>query len=147
MTNKEKRRAYHLRFKAENPEIYAMYKARVAEKRRTNEHDRIKNCWSANLACTVRRYHYDFRHKPTRFGCTRGTLIWYLERQFKKGMTWDNYGEVWQIDHIRPCASYNFAEEGEVDDCFHYTNLQPLLKAENHSKSCRWNGQHHRVYS
>ena len=30
----------------------------------------------------------------------------HIERQFKKGMTWDNYGE-WHIDHIIPLASAN----------------------------------------
>jgi len=42
-------------------------------------------------------------------------------------MTWDNYGSLWHIDHIKPCASYDLADPLQQAECFHYTNLQPLF--------------------
>ena len=60
----------------------------------------------------------------------------HLEKQFKKGMTWDNQGE-WHIDHIIPCASFDLTKESEQKKCFHYTNLQPLWAVENLSKGAK----------
>lgn len=31
----------------------------------------------------------------------------HLEKQFLDGMTWNNYGRMWHIDHIIPCSSFN----------------------------------------
>lgn len=56
----------------------------------------------------------------------------HIERQFTKGMNWDNQGE-WHIDHIIPLASANNKEE--LMKLCHYTNLQPLWAKDNLSKS------------
>lgn len=56
----------------------------------------------------------------------------HIERQFKKGMTWENHGE-WEIDHIIPLASAKTEEELKL--LFHYRNLQPLWQKENKIKS------------
>jgi hypothetical protein len=58
-------------------------------------------------------------------GCTVEELWSYLEKQFKPGMTKENYGE-WHVDHIKPCASFDLSKEENQKKCFHYTNLQPL---------------------
>lgn len=43
------------------------------------------------------------------------------------------------IDHIKPISRFNFTDEGgELLDCCHYTNLQPLLVIDNLSKNNRW---------
>lgn len=52
-------------------------------------------------------------------------------------MSWENYGK-WHVDHIRPCASFNLADEEEQRVCFHYTNLQPLWGHDNCSKNNKW---------
>lgn len=67
-------------------------------------------------------------------GCSVEYLLKHLESQFKEGMTWENYGE-WHIDHIIPCASFDFTKANEQRKCFHYTNLQPLWADENYRKS------------
>ena len=59
----------------------------------------------------------------------------YLEKQFKPEMTWLNHGKVWEIDHIKPCSSFNLVELEEQQKCFHYTNLQPLFKTTSIAKS------------
>ena len=71
-------------------------------------------------------------------GCTLEYLKNYLEKKFKDGMSWDNYGQ-WHIDHIRPCASFNLLDPIEQKICFHYTNLQPLWAEENLKKSNKEN--------
>ena len=39
-------------------------------------------------------------------------------------MSWDNYGVVWDIDHIKPLSSA--ITEEDIINLNHYTNLQPL---------------------
>jgi len=67
-------------------------------------------------------------------GCSIKTLKQYLERRFKSGMTWNNYGK-WHIDHIRPCASFDLSKPSEQRKCFNYTNLQPLWAVDNLRKN------------
>lgn len=57
-----------------------------------------------------------------------------LEKKFYSGMTWDNYGTLWHIDHIMPCKSFDLTIEENRQKCFHHTNLQPLLAVDNLKK-------------
>ena len=47
-------------------------------------------------------------------------------------MTFENYGE-WEIDHIRPLATFNLKSIDEIKMCFNHNNIQPLWKSENRS--------------
>ena len=69
-------------------------------------------------------------------GCTLPELMAHLESQFQPGMTWANQGE-WEIDHIRPCASFDLTDPEQQRQCFHWTNLAPLWAADNRAKSDR----------
>ncbi len=61
-------------------------------------------------------------------------FLWnHLEKQFKPGMTRENYGK-WHIDHIIACAKFNLKDPKQQEKCFNYTNLQPLWAYENRSK-------------
>jgi hypothetical protein len=76
-------------------------------------------------------------------GCTLEELKAHLENQFKLGMSWDNYGQPgWEIDHIRPCASYDLTKPEQQKECFHYTNLQPLWGIENATKKHKYKGEY-----
>lgn len=61
-------------------------------------------------------------------GCTFDELKRHLEKQFQKGMTWDNYGE-WHVDHRMPISSAKSLEQLEY--LLHYMNLQPMWASEN----------------
>ena len=58
-------------------------------------------------------------------GCDVKTVKLHIEDQFTTGMTWENYGD-WDIDHIRPCASFDLTKPEDQRKAFHYLNLQPL---------------------
>jgi hypothetical protein len=63
-----------------------------------------------------------------------------LERNFKRGMTWDNYGTAdnqWCIDHIIPFAAFDLRKRKHVLEACHYTNLQPLWNPINSKKGDR----------
>jgi hypothetical protein len=66
-------------------------------------------------------------------GCSPQKLKEHIEKQFKEGMSWDNYGlHTWHIDHIIPLSSAKTEEE--VHELLNYSNLQPLWCYENYKK-------------
>lgn len=68
-------------------------------------------------------------------GCTLSKLTRHLENQFQDGMTWNNYGKIWHIDHIIPCTAFDVSRELQKRMCFYYKNLQPLWSSDNIKKS------------
>lgn len=60
----------------------------------------------------------------------------YLPSLFTEGMSWENYGK-WHIDHIIPCASFDFTKIEDQEKCFNYTNLQPLWADDNLKKGAK----------
>ena len=71
--------------------------------------------------------------------CTREQLYKWLEYNFVDGMTWDNYGVIWHIDHVVPIAFFNNTDKDEQRLCFNWSNLRPLLKEQNIAKSSKIN--------
>jgi len=71
-------------------------------------------------------------------GYTLQDLISHLEKLFKLGMTWENYGK-WHIDHIVPQCLWQFNSytDREFKQCWALCNLQPLWALENISKNGR----------
>lgn len=73
-------------------------------------------------------------------GCSIEELKTYLSSKFKEGMDWSNHGKgsgKWNIDHIRPCVSFDLSDPEQQKICFHHTNLQPLWETENLKKGDR----------
>lgn len=66
-------------------------------------------------------------------------LVAYLEKQFESWMNWQNQGKyklktwndndpttwTWQIDHIIPQSSFDFADKKEIKKCWNLSNLRP----------------------
>jgi len=64
-------------------------------------------------------------------------LMSYLEK-----MNWNNYGEYWAVDHIKPKSlfNYNSPKDTEFKQCWALENLRPLEKIENIKKGNRYIG-------
>lgn len=71
-------------------------------------------------------------------GCSVPCLENHLESLFKPGMTWENHGPVWHIDHIKPCAAFDLTDLEQQKICFHWSNFQPLFALENLQKSDKY---------
>ena len=65
-------------------------------------------------------------------GCSIQELKEYLEKQFKPGMTWENWGtHGWHLDHIVPLCSFDLTDRQQFLEAVNYKNLQPLWAKEN----------------
>ncbi len=54
-------------------------------------------------------------------------------------MTFENYGKVWHIDHVKPCSSFDLTNKKEISECFSWKNLRPLLAHKNKVKNNKIN--------
>jgi hypothetical protein len=72
-------------------------------------------------------------------GYTVDQLKKHLEGLFIPGMTWDNYGTAWEIDHKIPIAAFNYSKPEDIDVrlCRSLKNLQPLACSTNRSKGAK----------
>jgi hypothetical protein len=61
----------------------------------------------------------------------------YLETLFWPGMTRENYGAEWDVDHIKPLSHFNLLDIQEHEMAFNYKNTQPLWKTDNYCKGSR----------
>jgi hypothetical protein len=68
-------------------------------------------------------------------GCNRAFFIAWIESQFQPGMTWQNRGAAWHIDHKKPCAIFDLLDPEQRRQCNHWSNLQPMWTKKNQSKS------------
>lgn len=146
--NKEKQITYSKEYQKRNPEVkkrndkkyYETHREELNAKKLAYHHFRYKNDPLYKLIKLVRGRTKDYCRvakirKSKRFheyiGCTPEELRLHIEKQFKDGMSWENYGK-WHIDHIIPISSAK--TEREVYILSHYTNLQPLWAEENLKK-------------
>ena len=70
-------------------------------------------------------------------GCDTRQLASHLEAKFKQGMSWENYGTHWHVDHIVPVSKFDHNIPAHIRQCWHYTNLRPLEASVNLAKSDR----------
>jgi hypothetical protein len=67
--------------------------------------------------------------------CDLDNFIKHLKTSFYDQITFDNYGIIWQLDHIIPCNWFDLTDINQLKSCTHYTNLQALLIKDNTVKS------------
>jgi hypothetical protein len=153
--NGEKARASKLRWQSSNPDkaralcrkwYYANLdraraSARSRARRRIQSDPRAKlhHTMSRSIGQSLRTLKAG---KPWEaiLGYTVLELQVHLERQFYKGMTWQNHGRgngKWHVDHIVPKSSFSFEspDDPEFKACWAMTNLRPLWSQDNLSKS------------
>lgn len=145
--HKDKIKEYYLQYYFKNKDKYkernkqwfvknrTEFREYERNKRKTDSCFRIKQALRRRL-CHVLKGTTKSASTLELLGCSIQEFKDHLEKQFTKGMTWDNYGtKGWHIDHIKPCDSFDLTLEKEQRKCFHYTNLQPLWAKDNLSKS------------
>lgn len=99
---------------------------------------RLRNHFTAAICHSLKGSTKGGRSWETILGYTAADLRAHLERQFVKGMSWENYGD-WHVDHIVPVVQFNFqsADDPDFRACWALTNLRPLWASANLSKNRR----------
>lgn len=123
------------RWRKENPERYRYNARRWQHQQRILPEYRIL-CYMRNRLCALLK-----RGKSEAtvdlLGCNIGELKSWLSGWFEPGMTWENYGPVWHVDHHFPCDSFDLSRLDDQRRCFHYLNLRPLFAPKNLSKGAK----------
>jgi hypothetical protein len=96
---------------------------------------------AARRACEAGGKRKEYRSEKY-LGCTVAQAKLHIQKQFKKGMSWNNYGSVWHIDHIIPLASWDLTKADDRMRAANILNLQPLWARDNLKKGARLVGQH-----
>lgn len=119
----------------QRPEVKAAHAKRQREKCASDPSWRVRKNLSKRMHEIMAGLQLTKAASVMKFiGCTQDELRRHIERQFKRGMTWQNYGTKWHVDHILPCASFDHTDRKQVAQCWHWTNLRPLFAKENAAK-------------
>lgn len=55
---------------------------------------------------------------------SKGIRAW-LEAQFDADMHWENFGKLWQFEHVLPLAYLNLSDEADLRLGWHFINIRP----------------------
>lgn len=143
-SNKEKHREQGKAWAAANREKVLLSSKKSNHKFRSTPKGNLSSTMSKRINESLRKGMKAGRHWETLVDYTVDQLKAHLEKLFKPGMTWENYGTVWHIDHKTPIAVFNFEHPEDVDFrlCWSLKNLQPLEASKNMSKGARLDKPH-----
>lgn len=128
--NPEKVKATHKAWEKKNPDYLRKKRARNPLYRMvTNARSRIK---VALIKASIKKS----KRTIELLGCNWHEYQQHMESQFEDGMTWENYGTAWHIDHTLPVAPVikKFGEAA-LPVVFNYRNCKPMWAKENLSKN------------
>ena len=160
LKNKERIRENNIKWNSTNKEAIQKYNKEYNLNNPNKKRESFSNWYENNPDYYKNRYHNDinFRIKSilrarinqalngnmkeessiSLLGCNIEQYKEYLSSQFDKHMNWDNYGTYWEIDHIKPCDSFDLVDLEEQKKCFIFTNTQPLEIIKNRIKSNKY---------
>ncbi len=142
--NREKIRIKQREWRKNNPEAFLKLQRDYRQRRNALSKRRRAENPTRRLAenCRSRICHILKREKITKsqstfkfIGCTAEFFREFLEHQFTEGMTWQNYGIFWNVDHVIPIASFQLHNPDHLRNAFHYSNCRPLKVEENSEKN------------
>jgi hypothetical protein len=84
---------------------------------------REKRKWQISLRRYVLNKHICIAYAPY-FGLDVENMRKWFEYQFQPGIEWDNFGKMWQFDHIIPVTYFDFSDEAELKICWNFTNIR-----------------------
>jgi hypothetical protein len=120
------------RVKVKNKEYLPIRKEQIKLRRKTDLNFQLSEVMRSKFHRMLKNQSVSYKEI---LGCDLNFLKKWIEFRFDSQMSWENFGEYWQIDHIIPIHAFNFNDTNNKNICFHWTNLQPLTGLENRSKS------------
>lgn len=97
---------------------------------------REKRKWQISL----RRYVLEKNPCPAYapyFGLDIKNMRQWFEYQFTETMSWENFGQNWQFDHILPVTYFDFGVEEELFLCWNFTNIRVAAIQKNKDRGQR----------
>lgn len=61
----------------------------------------------------------------------------WIEIQFTEGLTWENFGSAWQIEHIVPVAYFDFSVNEDLILCWNFINIRVDIITVNTNQTSR----------
>ena len=138
--NPEKEKAKYKKYRESHPDKVREFSRESSKRARSTDRGRLI-CNVKTKICKSLKGSKKSRHWEDIVGYTIDQLKKHLEKQFKSGMTWENYGTYWHVDHKIPIAAFNFEKPEDIDfkRCWSLKNLQPLWSEENIKKGAKLN--------
>ena len=69
--------------------------------------------------------------KSALLGCTREEFLHHLNSLKEPWMTDENYGSMWELDHILPLRQAVLLGEDAYRSACHYSNIRPVYRMQN----------------
>ncbi len=116
-------------------EVVERRKERWSERYYTDIPFRLKEILKAN-------FHLFFKDKGKNKTLSFTSVIDYtyeefeehLTKNFREGMNWSNFGELWEIHHIKPQSMFDARNVDDIRECWELNNMIPLWKTTEISK-------------
>lgn len=58
----------------------------------------------------------------------------HIDKYLLEGMTKENFGKTWGLDHIVPVELFDLSNEDELRLCYNYNNIMPMFNTDNRLK-------------
>lgn len=137
--NPERRRETERAWRERNPEQSKELNRKKQAARRSTPWGRINNRLWPLMHRGVRVGSDSMGKYNVPLGYTWMALRVHIEDQFTPEMSWDNWGSVWELDHIIPASSFKYEslDDPRFRECWALSNLRPLLCADNAAKGSK----------
>lgn len=123
-------------------EILVKHKKYIKEKRKKDPLFRLKCVLRVRLYHSLKQYDLNKdEHTIEYLGISIGEFKNFISNKFLPEMDWENYGRIWELDHIIPVSKFNLMDENQLKECFYYLNYQPLFKTTEIAKSFGYTNQ------
>ena len=70
----------------------------------------------------------------TLLGIDKIGFINHIEKYRLNGMTKENFGSVWSLDHIVPVHLFDFDDIDDLKLCYNFNNIMPMFLNDNRLK-------------
>lgn len=118
------------KYRQSNPEKVRKFRKTARKKNEKKLNFRIKQRLKNRIRQALKR-DKKINNTINLIGLSVNQFKEYMLNKFTGIMSWDNYGPIWHIDHIIPCAIFDFSSPEIQYICFNYRNLRPLLESDN----------------
>ena len=131
--NKEHVSEYNQQYNIENREAI---QKRQTKQHRERRHTDPQYNWACKLTSSLKNSLRDENSKAL-LKITKMPLRMFkcwLSKNFQPGMTWENHGSVWHMDHVVPISWFDLTDRKQRKICYHWSNTRPYPALKNQSR-------------